>query len=123
MAYDKKKLYKQAIKVVEKHELFFIEEIVSYLPCDKTTFYRLFPVGSNEYNALRDMLDTNRVHTKVGIRAEWRKSGTEKERTQLYRLASTKEEHRLLSQHYVESKTIETRKEIPKINVIIKKNE
>ena len=123
MAYDKKKLYKQAREVIEKNNLFFIEDIVAFLPCDKSTFYRLFPLGSDEYNALKEMLEVNKIKTKSSIRAKLWKSERATELLALYRLICTKEEHRLLNQQYIESKSIETVKEIPEINVIIKKNE
>ena len=42
MAYDKNKIFEQAKELIEKHKLFFVEDIVALLPCDKTTFYRFF---------------------------------------------------------------------------------
>ena len=40
MAYDRKKIFEQSKEVIVKHKLFFIEDIVAFLPCDKTTFYK-----------------------------------------------------------------------------------
>jgi hypothetical protein len=50
MAYDKNKIFEQAKEAIVKNKLFFIEDIVAFLPCDKTTFYRFFEVNCNEYN-------------------------------------------------------------------------
>ncbi len=57
MAYNKEELFLKAQVAIEKHRPIFIEELVSYLPCDKTTFYRLFDKESNEYNTLKDLIN------------------------------------------------------------------
>ncbi len=104
MAYDKKKIYEQAKTEIVKNNLFFIEDIVAFLPCDKTTFYRFFPVDCNEYHILRELLETNKIKTKSSIRAKLYKSEKAAELLALYRLIATPEEHRLLNQQYIESK-------------------
>ena len=109
MAYDKKKIYQQAKEAIEKNNLFFIEDIVAWLPCDKTTFYRFFEPGCNEYNDLKTMLENNKIKTKSGIRAKLWKSDKAGELLALYKLIGTEEEHRRLSQTYVD----QTNKEIP----------
>lgn len=103
MAYNKKKIHEQAVKAISKNNLFFIEDVVAFLPCDKTTFYRFFPVDCNEYNVLRDMLEQNKIKTKSSIRAKLYKSEKAAELLALYRLICTPEEHRLLNQQYVEN--------------------
>ena len=109
MTYDKKKIYQQAKEAIEKNNLFFIEDIVAWLPCDKTTFYRFFEPNSNEYNDLKTMLENNKIKTKSGIRAKLWKSDKAGELLALYKLIGTEEEHRRLSQTYVD----QTNKEIP----------
>ena len=61
MAYKKKEIYESAKKAIKENNLFFIEDIVAWLPCDKTTFYRFFRPESNEYNNLRTLLDINKT--------------------------------------------------------------
>ena len=39
MAYKKEELEAQALEAIKKHMLYFIEDVVSFLPCDKSTFY------------------------------------------------------------------------------------
>ena len=56
MAYDKTKLYEQAKEAIEKNNLFFIEDIVAFIPCTKATFYDYFPVDSDELNDLKMLL-------------------------------------------------------------------
>jgi hypothetical protein len=102
MAYDKKKIYQQAEEAIKKNNLFFIEDIVAFLPCDKTTFYRFFPTDCNEYNTLKDLLDDNKVKTKSSIRAKLWKSNKASELLALYRLIATPEEHKKLNQSYVD---------------------
>jgi hypothetical protein len=102
MAYDKNKIYEQAKEQVKKNNLFFIEDIVAFLPCDKTTFYRFFPVDCNEYNTLKDLLEDNKVRTKSSIRAKLWKSSKASELLALYRLIATPEEHQKLNQSYID---------------------
>lgn len=105
MAYDKNKIFKQAEKAIQENNLFFVEDIVAFLPCDKTTFYKFFPVESNELNTLKDMLDDNKVKTKSGIRAKLWKSEKAAELLALYRLIATPEEHQKLNQAYIDHTT------------------
>jgi hypothetical protein len=105
MAYDKKKIYQQAEEAIKKNNLFFIEDIVAFLPCDKTTFYRFFPTDCNEYNTLKDLLEDNKIKTKSSIRAKLYKSDKASELLALYRLIATSEEHQKLNQSYIDHTT------------------
>lgn len=111
MAYDKKKIYQQAEEAIKKNNLFFIEDIVAFLPCSKPTFYDFFPLDSNELNTLKDLLDDNKIKTKSSIRAKLWKSNKASELLALYRLIATPEEHRLLNQTYLETKNTHTVKD------------
>ena len=102
MAYDKKKIYLQAEEAIKKHNLFFIEDIVAFLPCSKPTFYDFFPPNSNELNNLKEILDDNKVKTKSSIRAKLWKSSKASELLALYRLIATPEEHQKLNQSYID---------------------
>jgi hypothetical protein len=105
MAYDKKKIYKQAIDAITKNNLFFIEDIVAFLPISKKTYYEYFPLESNESNTLKELLEENKVKTKSSIRAKLYKSGKSSELIPLYRLIGTLEEKRALNQSYVDHTT------------------
>lgn len=102
MAYNKKKIFEQAKEVTVKNKLFFIEDIVSFLPCDKTTFYRFFPVDCNEYNNLKELLEQNRTELKVSMRSKWYKSNAPALQMALMKLIATPEELRKLSMHHQE---------------------
>jgi len=105
MAYDTGKLYEQAIGAIEENNLFFIEDIVAFIPCSKPTFYEHFPVDSNELNALKELLDKNKVVEKVAIRKKLKTSDKAAELLALYRLLATPEEHQKLNQSYVDHTT------------------
>jgi len=97
MAYDKNKIFEQAKEAIVKNKLFFIEDIVAFLPCDKTTFYRFFEVNCNEYNELKDLLETNRTELKVSMRSKWYKSNAPALQMALMKLICTDEERKMLS--------------------------
>ena len=100
--YDKNKLYEQSKEAIEKNNLFFIEDIVAWLPCSKATFYKYFPLDSDELNELKGMLEVNKIRTKSAIRAKLFRSKKAGELLALYRLICTPEERRMLNQSYLE---------------------
>jgi hypothetical protein len=102
MAYNKKKLFQQSLAAIKENNLYFIEDVVAFLPCDKTTFYKHFKVESNELNTLKELLDDNKVRTKSSIRAKLWKSEKAAELLALYRLLATPEEHQKLNQSYID---------------------
>lgn len=102
MAYDKNKIFQQAKEMIVKHKLFFIEDIVSFLPCNKTTFYEFFPSQSNESNELKELLETNRVELKVSMRSKWYKSNAPALQMALMKLIASPEELRKLSMTYTD---------------------
>lgn len=107
MAYNRKKIFNQAKEVTVKNKLFFIEDIVSFLPCDKTTFYRFFPVDCNEYNDLKELLEQNRTELKVSMRSKWYKSNAPALQMALMKLIATPEELRKLSMHHQVQEEVE----------------
>ena len=115
MAYDRVKIFEQAKEVIVKHKLFFIEDIVAFLPCDKTTFYRFFEPESNEYNELKELLETNRVSLKVSMRSKWYTSNAPALQMALMKLIATPEELRKLSMQFIESENKNTNFDINKI--------
>jgi len=100
MAYDKKKIFQQAKEVIIKHKLFFIEDIVAFLPIAKKTYYEYFPLDSNESNELKDLLELNRTELKVSMRSKWYKSNAPALQMALMKLICTDEERKKLSMTY-----------------------
>lgn len=100
--YDKDKLFEQSKTAVIINNLFFIEDIIAFIPCSKATFYDFFPVDSIELNSLKDLLEDNKVTTKSEIRKKLFKSDKAAELLALYRLICTPEEHQKLNQQYID---------------------
>lgn len=100
MAYDRQKIFEQAKEVTVKHKLFFIEDIIAFLPIGKTTFYDYFPVDSNETNELKELLETNRVSLKVSMRSKWYTSNAPALQMALMKLIASPEELRKLSMNH-----------------------
>ena len=117
MAYDKSKLYEQAKEAIKKHKLIFIEDIVAFLPCSKPTFYSLFTIDSNEFNDLKELLETNRTELKVSLRSKWYKSNNATLQMALMKLICTPEERKMLSMQHIDHTTND--KEINEVKLII----
>jgi hypothetical protein len=100
MAYDRNKIFEQAKEVTVKHKLFFIEDIVAFLPCSKNYFYDHFPPDSNEYDELKGLLETNRTTLKVSMRSKWYTSNAPALQMALMKLIATPEELKKLSMQY-----------------------
>ena len=102
MAYKTEELEKQALEAIEKYKLFFIEDIVSYLPCNKTTFYEH---KLNESNAIKDALTKVKTEIKVSMRSKWYKSDNATLQMGLMKLIGTDEERKKLSQNHTDHTT------------------
>lgn len=96
MAYKRKEIFEKAQNAIKKNPLLFIEDIVAFLPCDKSTFYRLFPTKCYEYHTLKEMLEENRVKMKTDMRKVWFKSTNPSLQIALMKIICSDEEaHRL----------------------------
>ena len=96
MAYDRNKIFKQAQNVIREHNLFFIDDIVAWLPISKPTFYEFFPLESNELNELKRMLEDNKVRMKTSIRAKLYK-GKGADLIALYKMICSDEERKAIA--------------------------
>lgn len=93
MAYDKKELEKKALDAIKKYNLMFIENIIAYLPCGKTTFYEL---KLNESNSIKKAIEQTRISRKVAMQNNWFKSETPSLQIALMKMiADDHEAHRL----------------------------
>jgi hypothetical protein len=105
MAYDRKKIFEQAKEVIVKHKLFFIEDIVAFLPISKKTFYEYFPIDSNECNDLKGLMETQRTELKVKMRSKWYQSNAPALQMALMKLIASPEELKRLSMTYTDNET------------------
>jgi len=105
MAYDKAKIYEQAKEVTVKNKLFFIEDIVAFLPISKKTFYEYFPIESDESNELKELLQINKTELKVGLRKKWYISDNATLQMALMKLICSDEERKMLSMNHTDITT------------------
>jgi len=106
MAYDRVKIYQQALDLIEKKKLFFIEDVVCLLPCRKSTFYDLFPIDSNEMDTIKELLDKNKIEIKNGLRNKWYNGNNPLTQMALYKLIGTEEEYHRIASTKTENKNI-----------------
>lgn len=89
MAYKTAELEKLALSAIKQHKLVFIEEVVSYLPISKPTFYEH---GLNKSDALKSAILANKVNMKAGLRSKWYEGDNATTQIALYKLIGTEEE-------------------------------
>jgi hypothetical protein len=104
MAYKYSELEKQALEAIEKHKLFFIADVTSYLPCSMGTFYD-FKLQESE--AIKEALTKVKTDIKVSMRSKWYKSDNPTLQMGLMKLISTDEELRKLSMQHNANEEIE----------------
>jgi hypothetical protein len=100
MAYNKKELIKTALEAIEKNKLFFIDDVVSYLPCSRATFYNL---ELDKLDEIKDALTNVKTSIKVSMRSKWYKSDNPTLQMGLMKLIATPDELKQLSMQHVES--------------------
>jgi hypothetical protein len=87
MAYDIQELKAKALEAIEKNKLFFVEDVIAYLPCQRTYFYDT--VKLNKDPEILEMLEKNRVEIKVSMRKKWFVSEHPALQMGLYKLIGT----------------------------------
>lgn len=95
--YNRDRIFEQAKELTVEHELFFIDDIIAMLPCSKSTFYEFYPESSDELDKLKQLIESNRISIKVGLRKKWKDSDTPALQLSLYKLICTSEERKNLS--------------------------
>jgi len=110
MAYKRKEIFEKAKTALDKNPLLFVEDIIAYLPCDRSTFYRMFPPECDEYDTLKEKLEINRIRTKTELRKKWFSSKAPALQMGLMKLLATPEEHKRLSMQFIESENTNTNK-------------
>jgi hypothetical protein len=112
MAYDRIKIYEQAQELIKTKKLFFIEDVVTLLPCTKSTFYEFFQTESDELNTIKELLDKNKIEIKNGLRNKWFNGNNPLTQMALYKLIGTEEEYHRIASTKTENKNINIEKPI-----------
>lgn len=116
---NKKKIYEKAVEAIKMYKLLYIEEVISYLPISKPTFYDYFKVGSNEFNTIKELIDENKVNLKVNLRQKWYKSENATLQMGIYKLLANEDELDRLSGREKVNNILE----IPKMEINVFKEE
>lgn len=107
MAYKTEDLFNTAMEQINKNKLFFIEDIIAFMPCAKSTFYEHFPNDSNYYKKMFEELEKNRTELKVSMRSKWYKSNAPALQMALMKLIASPEELRKLSMNHQVTEEVE----------------
>lgn len=99
MAYKTAELEQKAIKAIEKEKLIFFDEIASYLPCSRATFYNH---KLDKLDSIKDVLENNKAVIKSGLRNKWYESDNATVQIALMRLVCSDSERRKLAVNYNE---------------------
>jgi hypothetical protein len=101
MAYNTEDLEKQALKAIKEHKVPFIEHLVSYLPCDKTTFYAH---NLHESNVIKEAIEKQKVDKKSIIMNKWLNGDNATAQIAAYKLLSNDSEFCKLSGQQIDHK-------------------
>ena len=119
MTYDKeeniKKVYEICLETLEKEDVTTIEDLLTYLPISKDTFYRYYPTGSDEYDIIKRAIEKRKIKTKQLLRKVWRsQNSSPAERIFYYKLLANKEE-----KEAIYDTSIRAQAEVPKHEITL----
>ena len=89
MAYKTEELERQAMEAITNHKLIFIDEVVSFMDCSRSTFYER---GLDKSDILKELLLKNKNEMKAGLRKKWYASENPTVQIVLYKLIGSDEE-------------------------------
>jgi len=119
MAYNTEELYKMALKIIKEKKVRTIEDLVSYMPCERASFYDHFPTKSDKSDTIKKELEQNKVAFKERLVNMWTSLSHTSPATQifLYKLCANKEEKEAIYDTSIKAK-IETPKHEITLNLI-----
>lgn len=100
MAYDKQDLINLALEAIKKNQLVFVDEVVTFLPCSRATFYNH---ELDKLDELKDAINNVRTSMKSQMRNKWRESENATLQIGLMKLIASDEERKRLSTGYMET--------------------
>lgn len=106
LPYDKSEIFERAKSECSSKKLIWIEEVISFLPCSKSTFYQYFPFDSEELDELKALIEDNRISLKAAMRKKWFDSDAPALQIGLMKLLGSDEEAHRLNGSKTESKSI-----------------
>jgi len=100
--YKTEDLLELSLKAIKKYKLFFIEDLVAYLPISSKTFYNH---ELHKVQELKDLVASNRIQTKRGLQRKWEDSDNATLQMGLMKMIASIEERQRLSQSYTDVTT------------------
>jgi hypothetical protein len=110
MAYNKQILFDKAKEQIVSKRLIFVEEVASFIGISKQTLYEFYPIGSDEMDELKKLIEDNKISLKTSMRKKWYDSDNATLQMGLMKLIANPEEHKRLSQTFVDSENVNTNK-------------
>ena len=99
--YETKELIKKSLEAIKKHDLVFVTDVVTYLPCSRALFYER---QLDKVDSIKEALEDNKVQMKVKMRKKWFESQTPALQLAFMKLISSDDERRALSTSFMETK-------------------
>lgn len=104
--YTEEQLLTESRKIIEENKhVYFIADVITYLPCGTTTFYERFPEGSKGSEEIKELLKDNKVMTKVKLRGKLADGEKTSDAIALMKLIGDDHEKRALSATYIDHTT------------------
>ena len=97
MAYSKaqkQQILTKAIAQAKKYNLYFISDVIAYLPISRQTFYDW---KFDKIDKLKGILQDNKICVKVALRKKWQESDNATLNIALYKLVGSNKERRMLA--------------------------
>jgi hypothetical protein len=94
MAYDKNKMIKECLTLIEKYNLVFLEDIYPLSTFSKQTFYTH---KLDKQDDIKKALDKNKIALKTGLRKRWWEKKNPITDLALYKLIGTADERDALN--------------------------
>lgn len=108
VTFPKEELYSEALRCIEEYNLFFMHELIAFMPCPVRYFNEAFPEGSQERIDFYEVLDKNKVAMCAKLRKDFLESSAPQLKLALYKLAASKEELQRLTKTYSENENRDT---------------
>lgn len=102
--YNKEEIFEQALQIAIEKKILFIDELCSHLPISRQTFYSYFPLESDSFNTIKEILCKNKIHVKCQLREMWLQSLSPVLQIALYKLIASPEERKILADKFDDEK-------------------
>lgn len=99
--FDIPELIQMSLKAIKKHELVFMYDVITYLPCSKSLFYEK---NLDKLEDIKEALAENKSKIKQKLRSKWGESNAPALQLAYYKLLAEDVERKALSTSYMETK-------------------